>query len=179
MNQARPLLYLTTAGAVTAVRTGKARPETRAAVGDGPVYSIMRVPRPAYGEAAEGRVISLCPTRALLEQVRAARQAATSPEEEAAAWATYEAELLKLWRPALLPPGRLTFARPVQHLEGDARRWDGENWRPLGPVPAGATLICSCGVADARAGRCHRVVAARLLAQYGWRVVLDGQEIGT
>lgn len=173
-----PTIYLTTAGAVTAVRQGKARPETKAAVGPGPVFSIMRVPRPAYGEAGEGRVLSLTPTMQLLQDVRDARQTAGGPEEEAAAWARYETGLLALWRPALLPPGRLTYCRPATRLEGNARRWDGNVWTPVGPVPEGATLICSCGVEAARAGRCHRVVAARLLAEYGWRVVLDGVEVG-
>lgn len=36
------------------------------------------------------------------------------------------------------------------------------------------TLCCSCSIADAAAGRCHRAWAAHLLAASGWRVFLDG-----
>ena len=173
-----PTIYLTTAGAVTAVRTGKARPETRAAVGPGPVYTIMRNPRPSYGEAGTGRVLSLTPRKELLAEAQDALKAAGDHEREQVAWNRYEAGLIALWRPALLPPSRLTWCRGARPGEAGAARWDGEMWMAQGEVQDDATLICACGMEKAKKGRCHRVVAARLLAQYGWRVVLDGEEIG-
>lgn len=46
---------------------------------------------------------------------------------------------------------------------------------PLDPVPVedGDTLLCACGVAAAREGRCHRTWAASLLLLGGWDIVLD------
>ena len=41
-------------------------------------------------------------------------------------------------------------------------------------VASGDTLVCSCGRAHAKKGRCHRVWAARTLHAAGWNVVLDG-----
>ena len=49
----------------------------------------------------------------------------------------------------------------------------GDMWRPLGIVEDGGTLCCCCADAD----RCHRSVAAEVLAASGWRVVLDGVEV--
>lgn len=50
---------------------------------------------------------------------------------------------------------------------------------PLDPVPVadGDTLLCACGVEEARAGRCHRTWAAGLLALSGWTVVLDQRPV--
>lgn len=45
------------------------------------------------------------------------------------------------------------------------------------PVEDGDTLCCACSKAAAARGECHRVWAAELLANAGWRVILDGQEI--
>jgi hypothetical protein len=45
-----------------------------------------------------------------------------------------------------------------------------------GPVAVrdGDTLCCTCAVAEARQGRCHRVWATAELVRAGWTVVLDG-----
>jgi hypothetical protein len=42
-------------------------------------------------------------------------------------------------------------------------------------LPDGVTLVCTCAVSEAAAGRCHRVWAAGVLAESGYRVILDGQ----
>lgn len=39
----------------------------------------------------------------------------------------------------------------------------------------GDTLCCACSRAKAAKGECHRVWAAELLHEAGWRVVLDGK----
>lgn len=39
------------------------------------------------------------------------------------------------------------------------------------------TLCCACSREAAERGQCHRVWAAHLLVEAGWRVVLDGVEI--
>lgn len=46
---------------------------------------------------------------------------------------------------------------------------------PLDPVAVahGDSLLCACGVEEARAGRCHRTWAAGFLVLFGWEVVLD------
>lgn len=51
--------------------------------------------------------------------------------------------------------------------------------RPGGPVGLedGDTLCCACSREAAAAGACHRVWAAELLRQVGWRVLLDGREL--
>ena len=42
-------------------------------------------------------------------------------------------------------------------------------------VAYGDTLCCSCARSAAAEGKCHRVWAARRLAEVGWDVVLDGE----
>jgi len=37
---------------------------------------------------------------------------------------------------------------------------------------------CSCSLEAAARGECHRVWAAQILAEAGWRVILDGVEVG-
>jgi len=44
-------------------------------------------------------------------------------------------------------------------------------------VADGDTLCCACSRAAAAKGECHRVWAADLLKEAGWRVVLDGVEL--
>lgn len=49
---------------------------------------------------------------------------------------------------------------------------------PEGPVlKDGDTLCCACSRDVAAKGACHRVWAATLLREAGWRVILDGAEI--
>lgn len=45
------------------------------------------------------------------------------------------------------------------------------------PVGDGDTLCCACSRKRASRGECHRVWAAELLRDAGWRVVLDGVEL--
>ena len=45
------------------------------------------------------------------------------------------------------------------------------------PVVDGDTLLCACGAEKARGRRCHRVLAADLLAVAGWSVDLDGVRV--
>lgn len=44
-------------------------------------------------------------------------------------------------------------------------------------VEDGDTVVCTCSVADARAGGCHRAWCAEPLRTAGWRVVLDGVDL--
>lgn len=46
-------------------------------------------------------------------------------------------------------------------------------------VEDGDTLICSCSRDKAAAGKCHRAWAGEYLAREGWRVILDGKELGS
>lgn len=48
-----------------------------------------------------------------------------------------------------------------------------------GHVADGDTLLCACAREAAGRGECHRVWSARMLADAGWRVVLDGVEMAT
>lgn len=41
----------------------------------------------------------------------------------------------------------------------------------------GDTLCCACSRAEAAAGRCHRVWAAKALAAAGWNIILDGEPL--
>jgi hypothetical protein len=43
------------------------------------------------------------------------------------------------------------------------------------PIRSGVTLVCTCSVAEANAGRCHRVWAAAVLVEAGYAVMLDGK----
>jgi hypothetical protein len=180
--QFMPTVYLTSSAAVTAVRRGTARAPTAACVGSsGRAYSIMRKPRAAYGELLDGRVLAFTPPLRLFEAVQEARHAPQGSTDMDAAWQTYEAGLRYAWasewhrarvRPGELGFGRLAGAREVHDPNRVA--WDGEWWVPVGLVQDGDTLCCGCGAETARAGRCHRVIAAELLAEAGWWVVLDG-----
>lgn len=46
------------------------------------------------------------------------------------------------------------------------------------PVADGDTMCCACSREVAARGECHRVWAADLLVESGWRVILDGVELG-
>lgn len=106
-------------------------------------------------------------------------------DEIATAWRAYEAALYRLWEMRLpaLAPGALRYGERLSDyvaeilMKGAIKpaEWDGEFWWSTGYVPDGATLICACSREAARAGRCHRVIAADLLKRAGWSVVLDGR----
>ncbi len=125
----------------------------------GQVFTIMA--RPRHFETGEGRVGALVPPVPLLERVQ--RHVITIED--------YLAQLEESWR------------RDLQGLEPGVLRYsvweDGvpSHVRPVHLVPADSTLCCACSRAKAAAGHCHRVTAARLLVEVGWRVVLDGEEV--
>lgn len=41
-------------------------------------------------------------------------------------------------------------------------------------VADGDTLVCTCSIAEAQAGRCHRSWCCESLAKAGWNVIIDG-----
>lgn len=119
--------------------------------GPGRRFSIMRNPR--AWEWGEGRVLLFLPLASDLADVR----------EERISFREYAARCLLQFsqHPEQLPPGELLASdRGV-----------------LTAVRHGDTLLCSCSGAQAARGRCHRVIAAELLAGAGWRVILDGEEM--
>lgn len=171
-------IYLTNSATVAAVARGRASAESRACVGPGPVYSIMRYPRAELGEDGDGRVLSLVPPAALAAPAIEAKRRSDAGEADAAdAWRDYEAALLEVWseHAGKLAPEVLAWGRP------DPRGvpWDGEHWARGGAVEDGATLICACSRKAAADRRCHRVIAAELLAGAGWDVVLDGRPLSS
>jgi hypothetical protein len=190
-------IYLANNTMVAAVARGDASAESRASVGPGPVLSIMRFPRADLGEAGEGRVLALPPPRRLAMPAIAAKKGSQRPhtahcqarlkygdgececgaDELHAAWRVYEAELYKIWTPRLsaLAPGVLGYGSQSDVATPETSAWDGSFWMRGGLVVDGATLICACSRGAATAGRCHRVIAADLLRQAGWDVVLDGR----
>lgn len=182
-------IYLTNAACVAAVSQFKASEATAATVGPGLALSIMRFPRDF--EIGQGRVLALVPPRALaIPAIRAKREhdddtytgRRLSPPPGAAAWdawKAYEDALRARWSTpdhmSRLQPGVLSYV--IEALPGDpgAARWDGDWWRRGQLVSDGDTLFCACSRAAAEAGRCHRVIAADLLAQAGWEVVFNGR----
>lgn len=116
--------------------------------GPGRKLTIMRSPR--SWEHGEGRVVALLPRRVDLIAVQAGQ--ITSEEYNARCFEHFTS------MPAHLSPGKLYTT-----AEGGT------------PVREGDTLCCKCSKADAKAGKCHRVVAAQVLRSAGWRVVLDGE----
>lgn len=68
-----------------------------------------------------------------------------------------------------LSPGWLMAFNPaaIAFDEPNGRMW----------VTDGDTLVCTCSREVARESRCHRVWAARALAEQGWHVILDGQKV--
>lgn len=116
--------------------------------GPGRRWTIMRKPR--AWEHGDGRVPALVPRR---EDLEAAQRGDLDP-------AAYAAACREVFGAFPLEPGRL-----------EAVGADG----PV-PVADGDTLCCACSREAAARGACHRVVAAALLADAGWRVVLDGAE---
>lgn len=178
-------IFLTNAASVAAVQRGKAKPETAACVGPGPVLSIMRYPRAEMGEDGVGRVLALTPPSHLVAPAIGAKKAAdrTGDASDMGAWREYEEALRGRW---LAPehirrcaPGSLAYGREAhpERSGGASRPWDGAWWVEVDDVPDGATLICACSREAAGSGRCHRVIAADVLRVAGWRVFLDGREV--
>lgn len=128
--------------------------------GPGRLLTIMREPR--AWEHGEGRVPALIPSRPDLHAVRAGE--ITHEEYARRCEANFR-------RGGLRPGSDATF---------DERIAAGTLWTVAGggtAVRDGDTLCCACSREAAARGECHRVVAARLLVEAGWRVVLDGEEV--
>ena len=129
--------------------------------GPGPKLTIMS--RPREWEHGAGFVPYLTPPRALFDAVFAGEIGM-----DAYRW-RYE-RLIALR--TLLQPGILEFNPGRRSEDRDAMLGRGT------PVLDGATLCCACSIADADAGRCHRAWAAEALHAAGWRVFVDGRDLG-
>jgi hypothetical protein len=126
----------------------------------GPGRKLTIMARPRQWEHGDGRVEALTPRIGDLDAVM---RGWITPDEYRARYVTNCPPL-----PALAP-GRLSTQANL--VAG----------QPIGGGPLvedGDTLCCSCSRAAAARGECHRVWAAGLLAEAGWRVILDGKELG-
>jgi len=111
--------------------------------------------RPVAAVAGLGSVPALVPgpeVGAVVARILADRRAGREPD-----WTAFRVAYTAQLRAVDLSPGVLV------DLAGQ-------------PVPADVTLVCTCSREDARAGRCHRVVAAEFLDRAGWEVYCDWQE---
>lgn len=146
------MIYLTNAATVNAHRRAiDAGKPGSPCVGPGRVLTIMRRPRPRYGEAGIGSIDALTPSAEVFDGLRDGE--IDAGQYRAAVTADIRA------RGDGLRPGALI----VMLAPGGS-----------GPVRDGDTLICACSRAQAADGWCHRVWAAHALADHGWHVVLDG-----
>jgi len=127
--------------------------------GPGQKWTIMAKPR--RWEHGEGAVVLLIPEAHDVTEAKAGRLSM------AAYRAQYREKFIeRLGRKHQLQVGILS---PGQ-LKARTRSNDTE-------VKDGDTLCCACSKATAADRKCHRVWAAELLKEGGWRVVLDGVEI--
>jgi len=113
------------------------------------VWTIMAMPRAAYGEYGEGPAEALVPEVGWVKAARAGDLPIDEYRELYSAWLRGHLDALR--------PGVLTAG-------GHA-------------VEGGDTLICACSRAAAAEGRCHRVWAAEVLREAGWNIVLDGRPL--
>lgn len=169
----KPVIYLTSVAAVVAAKAGNARPDVARCVGPGQPHGIMRWPNRAHmpAWAFDRRALVFTPPKAYLARVR-----------ETGNLDGYLCALRELWLSDEWLDDIGSFStRGLELYATDdwprGRAWDGETVRHVGFVGEGDTLCCACGIKAARAGRCHRVLAAELLHLAGWRVVLDGIEL--
>lgn len=133
--------------------------------GPGRRFTIMA--RPRTWEMGEGCVVALKPSGLVI--VGLLQRALEDRTDEAAMRAYREAyEAVLSSAVAVLRPRRLTAFGYGTGMGGGLGTEVGD----------GDTLCCACSVAEARAGRCHRSWAAPFLVRAGWRVVLDGEEVG-
>ena len=118
--------------------------------GPGRLLSIMRLPRPQYGELGEGHVNTFAPPEWLLLDVKKNRMT----------FQTYVRALQDIWSLCYgMKPGELVFVPP------------GGSEYSL--VANGDTLACCC----ARGAPCHRILVADFLVRVGWQVTLDGRDV--
>ncbi len=113
-------------------------------------WTIMAKPR--HWERGHGRVTSLTPS---IEDMESAKLGAISLYE-------YRRRFMRMARWSLMPLEASVGSIPNASIA---------------TVRNGDTLCCACSRAAAARGECHRVWAARLLHEAGWRVILDGKEL--
>lgn len=169
----KPVIYLTSVAAVVAAKAGTARPDVASCVGPGLPHGIMRWPNRARMPAwtFDRRALALTPPKAYLARVR------ETGNLDGYLRALRELWLDEAWLGDVGPIGPGGLELYATDDPGRGRLWDGETVRHVGYAGDGDTLCCACGIEAARAGRCHRVLAAELLHLAGWRVVLDGIEL--
>lgn len=136
----------------------------------GPGRRITIMARPGQHFRGDGRCLALAPMQAREQELMAALVAARKRgEADPRTLAYYRALLEQRWRnhAALgeFSPGQL-----------GAQLWGGEG---SVAIADGDSLLCSCKLAYAAAGECHRVWATSFLVRAGWRVMLDGVEVTT
>lgn len=151
----RPVLHLRSWASVNG-QTRRGEPLS------GHAYTIMALPRAAFGEVGQGRVDALTPQGAEVDLMRAlvsTRRTGAGPDPDLLA--RYRAALEARWASLDLSPGSVV----VQPLMG------------VGHVQSGDVLCCACAASEALSGRCHRAWAAPFLVRAGWRVFLDGVEV--
>ncbi len=115
--------------------------------GPGRLWTIMA--RPRHFERGRGTVRAFVPLPADLDAVRAGRLSHDEYRDRCAAH----------FRRFDVAPGAL---------------WAEDASTAAELVVDGDTLCCACSREAAARGECHRVVAARLLSEAGWNVILDG-----
>ena len=128
---------------------------TPGAHGPGRKWSIMA--RPRRWEKGEGSVPLLVPDA---DDLVAVQDGTMTPEAYREAYLRLVAYRIKKKR-VPVAPGALLATTPLDPV----------------PVAHGDSLLCACGVAEARAGRCHRTWAAGFLTLFGWDVVLDQNKV--
>ena len=141
----KPTIHLTNAAS--------RRPPHR---GPGRVWTIMAAPRARYGESGEGVVRALVP---YLGDLRAAQAGEISAQEYRRRFV--DGVVGRVGTTNLMPGLMVAWLRDPNEIAPAF-------------VADGDTLICACSRDAAARGECHRVWAAELLAEAGWRVVLDG-----
>lgn len=161
---------------------------SRAQHGPGPLLHIMAYPPNWLVDGAAGYVPALRPQGAeqdLMRSLLKSRQSGeivTPDDPTLTAYRTRYTDRLR--HEALLVGPDLDARRAVAaaFLADGHPPWPAaqlyKRESPRGyPIPDGATLVCTCARAEAEQGRCHRVWAAQVLMEAGFRVVLDGREL--
>ena len=187
----KPIIFLTSAGTVNAVRRWerKARAENPDAaqplnvatptdalresllcVGrDRRAWTIQCSPRAQYGEVLDGQVWSLAPDAGAKDAVKAGEITVAAAREAYLGGLAFGP--MGPSDPSSVAP---RWAQPLAFGSLSALPRDG-GWPVL--VRPGDTLCCSAG-RNAGADRfCPRAWAAELLAQHGWFPVLDGAAV--
>lgn len=158
----KPILYVTNHALIVADNRREAKGQLRQCSGNrdsSRVWSIMANPRSFEVETAFGFIACLTPKRVHLEAV----------QSKAIAMHDYRVLYEHRIREVLpaLGPGDLCGVRKEEvAIRGF----------PVA-VESGDTLFCSCSREQAEIGWCHRVGAAGVLLEAGWRIILDGKPL--